>query len=57
MPLKDYFKESTTLSFFDPDLPTWIFVDASYVGLGAVLAQGEVIDNTNIIAFTSCATT
>ena len=55
--IKEYFKESTTLSFFDPDLPTWIFVDASYAGLGAVLAQGQDIDNTNIIAFASRATT
>ena len=55
--IKDYFKESTTLSFFDPDLPTWVFVDASYAGLGAVLAQGEEIENTNIIAFASRATT
>jgi hypothetical protein len=55
--IKKHFKETTTLSYFDTDLPTWIFVDASYAGLGAILAQGEDIENTNVIAFASRATT
>ena len=55
--IKKYFKETTTLSYFDTNLPTWIFVDASFAGLGAILAQGEDIENTNVIAFASRATT
>ena len=55
--IKEHFKETTTLSYFDTNLPTWIFVDASYAGLGAVLAQDKDIDNTTAIAFASRATT
>lgn len=55
--IKEYFKDSTTLSFFNPDLPTWIFVDASKQGLSAVIAQGIDITNTNVVAFASRTTT
>ena len=44
-------------SFFDPDLPTWIFVDAAKGGLGAIITQGQEMDNTNVIAFASRTTT
>ena len=54
--VKEYFRESTTLSFFDPDLPTWIFVDAAKQGLSAVIAQGNDIDNTNVVALASRTT-
>ena len=55
--IKEYFRESTTLSFFDPDLPTWIFVDAAKQGLSAIIAQGDTIENTNVVAFASRTTT
>ena len=55
--IKAYFNESTTLAFFDPGLPTWIFVDAAKQGLSAVIAQGETIDATNVVAFASRTTT
>ena len=55
--VKEYFKESTTLSFFNPDLPTWIFVDAAKQGLSAVIAQGEDVDHTDVVAFASRTTT
>ena len=55
--VKEYFKDSTTLSFFDPDLPTWIFVDAAKQGLSAVISQGLDVQNTNVVAFASRTTT
>ena len=39
--------------FFDPDMPTWIFVDAAL----AVIVQGEDIEGTNAVAFASRTTT
>ena len=44
------------LSLFDPEKPTWISVDAAK-GLGGIIAQGNDIDNTNVIAFASRTTT
>ena len=55
--VKEYFRESTTLSVFDPDLPTWIFVDAARQGLSAVIPQGEDVQNTNVVAFANRITT
>ena len=37
--LKDVVISDTTLQYFDPSLPVTIQVDASQVGLGAVLLQ------------------
>ena len=45
------------LSFSDPEKPTWIFVEASKESLGAIITQGNDIDNTNAIAFASRTTT
>ena len=55
--IKKRFKESTTLSIFDPNQPTWIFVDAAQEGLGATIAQGADINNTHVVAFASRTTT
>ena len=55
--IKKYFRESTTLSHYDPEIPKWIFVDAAKGGLGAIIAQGYDINTTDIIAFSSCTTT
>ena len=55
--VKEHFRESTTLSFFDPDLPTYIFVDAAKQGLSAIISQGADIKNTNVVAFASRTTT
>ena len=55
--IKKYFRESTTLSYFDPEIPTWIFVDAAKEGLGAIIAQGYDINTTDIITFSSRTTT
>jgi transposase InsO family protein len=37
--LRSALSEKTTLSYFDPESPTIVFVDGSPVGLGAVLTQ------------------
>ena len=55
--IKKYFKESTTLSFFDPNQPTWSFVVAAQEGLGATIAQGPDINNIYVVAFASRTTT
>ena len=55
--IKKYFSQATTPSFFDPELPTWIFVDAAKGGLGAIITQGQEMDYTNVIAFASRTTT
>ena len=55
--IKKYFSQPTTLSFFDPGLPTWIFVDAAKGGQGVIITQGQEMDNTNVIAFASRTTT
>ena len=54
--IKEYFRDATTLSFYDPEKPTFIFVDASREGLGAIIAQGKNINNTDVIAFASRTT-
>ena len=55
--IKNYFQKTTTLSFFNPDELTWIFVDAAREGLCVIIAQGPSVDNTNVIAFASWTTT
>eukprot|EP00112_Aurelia_sp_Birch-Aquarium-sp1_P019314 Seg4753.2 transcript_id=Seg4753.2/GoldUCD/mRNA.D3Y31 product="Transposon Tf2-3 polyprotein" pseudo=true protein_id=Seg4753.2/GoldUCD/D3Y31 len=47
----------TLIRYFDPKKDTYIFVDAHRTGLGAVLAQGDSINNTVQIAIASCTTT
>ena len=48
---------STTVSYFDANKLTYIFVDAAREGLGSIIAQGPNIDDTNVIAFASRTTT
>ena len=55
--VKDYFLETTTLAYYDANKPTWIFVDAAREGLGAIIAQGPNINDTNVVAFASRTTT
>ena len=55
--VKDYFLETTTLAYYEANKPTWIFEDAAREGLGAIIAQGPNINDTNIVAFASCTTT
>ena len=55
--IKKHFKESTTLFFFAPNQPTWIFIDAGQEGLGDTIAQGPDINNTRVVAFASRTTT
>ena len=55
--LRTAFKEETLLRHFDPDLQTYIFVDAHRTGLSAILAQGDEMDTAKPVAFASRATT
>lgn len=51
--LKTCLQKNETLSFFDPDLETYVVADASPVGLGAVLYQKSQEGVVNIIAYAS----
>lgn len=50
--LKDILSDKTTIAYFDPNKPTEVIVDASPVGLGAVLTQCN-----KVIAYASRALT
>ena len=55
--VKSMFHQETLIRYFDPKKDTYIFVDAHRTGLGAVLAQGNSINNTVPIAIASRTTT
>lgn len=55
--LKTSFRQDVSLSFFNVDLPTFIVVDASPHGLGAILLQGKDVDRSRPVALASRATT
>ena len=50
------FKKDVLLRYFDPHLQTFIFVDGHITGLGAMLAQGQSIDNAKPVAIASRST-
>lgn len=50
------FKEDVLLRYFDPELQTFVFVDGHVTGLGAMLAQGNSIDNAKPVALASRTT-
>jgi hypothetical protein len=50
------FKKETLLSFFDPNLPTFVMVDAHLTGLGAILSQGQSLEMARPVAVASRAT-
>ena len=55
--LKSELSSSTLLRFFEPNTPTYIYVDAHTSGLSATLLQGETIYTARPVAFSSRATT
>ena len=50
------FKENILLSYFDMELPTYIFTDAHVTGLGAILYQGKTFENLKPVAIASRCT-
>ncbi len=50
------FKKSTLLQYFDMGKQTFIFTDAHKTGLGAMLAQGDSVENARPVAIASRAT-
>ena len=55
--LKEEFRKDTLLRHFDPNLQTYIRVDAHKTGLSAILMQGPDEESAKPIAFASRATT
>ena len=55
--LKKLFPEDALLRFYDPSVPTSLFVDGHKSGLSAILSQGHSADTTNVVACASRATT
>ena len=55
--LKGLLCESTLLTYFDTDLPTYVIVDAHTSGLSAILAQGSSIEDSRMVSCASRATT
>lgn len=53
--LKDSLTSDTTMAYFDPNMTTELIIDASPVGLGAILLQKDKSDKKHIIAYTSRA--
>ncbi|XP_046573838.1 uncharacterized protein K02A2.6-like [Haliotis rubra] len=51
--LKEELKKATTLSYFNPRAQTELYVDASPVGLCAVLCQSEEQGNPRVVQFAS----
>ena len=55
--LKAAFTNDALLRFFDPEINTYIFVDAHLTGLSAILSQGETAEQARPIALASRSTT
>ena len=55
--LKAALSTNTTLEYFDPKKPTFIFVDGSPVGLGAILTQEESTKEVTPLHYASCPLT
>ena len=54
--LLEAFKADALLQYFDINKQTYIFTDAHMTGLGAMLAQGDIIGEARPIAFASRTT-
>ena len=54
--LKSALSNNTLLAYFNPDIPTYIYVDAHKSGLSATLLQGKTLDTAHPVAFSSRAT-
>ena len=54
--LVESFRKDTLLRYFDPSLPTFVFVDGHKTGLGAILAQGESLEKARPVALASRTT-
>ena len=50
------FKKDALLSYFDLGKNTYIFTDAHKTGIGAILAQGESMEDARHVAFSSQCT-
>ena len=55
--LKDRFNEAVLLKYFDPSLPTFIHVDGSPDGFGAILCQGDSVEKATPVTVASRSTT
>ena len=55
--LKAALSTKTTLGYFDPKKPTFIFVDGSPVGLGGVLTQEKSTKEVTPLHYASCPIT
>lgn len=55
--IKERFEEDTLMRHFDPELPTFISVDAHRSGLSAILQQGNSLEEAKPVLMTSRATT
>ena len=51
--LKDILSDATTLAYYNPDAETYLTVDASPVGLGAILSQKQEDGSERPVAFGS----
>ena len=55
--VKELLCEDALLRYFDPSLPTFLFVDAHQTGLSAILAQGPSREEAKMVTCASRATT
>ena len=53
--LKDLLRSDTVMAYFDPNKPAYLDVDASPVGLGAILVQPNKEGQDKVVAYGSCA--
>ena len=51
------FRKDVLLRFYDINLPIYVFTDAHKTGLGAILAQGDSLENARPVAVASRSTT